>query len=236
MAKLIVKSTAFCVTLLLAILAVGCGGGSMSKPAPVVVPVITASQVFSNSAETWTFKNGYGDLTTIEVQPQPDGSTVWHYTKNADRAYWQPGIQSELYFRMELDGGQWYSPDFRVIFPSGCPYSWCGTGPVDVTIINTTTPGMPRPYLIIGNSGTTLNTSFTDFGTPNTRWETKAYTEQVDTPVFSGFALVSEQWEGPCTHEKWYFAPGKGLIKVIPADLGNCQPADPLLTMVRVLP
>lgn len=222
------------ILILLLSLLIGCRDVT-PRATPTPTPVVTAAQVFSNIAETWTFKNGYGDLTSIDVAPQPDGSTIWHYTKNSDRAYWQPGIpQAELYFHMELDGNQWYSPDFRVLFPLGCPYIWCGTGPVDATFTNTTTPGLPRPYLIIANSGMTLNTTFTDFGTSNTRWETKAYVEQINLPVFSGFALVSEQWEGPCAHEKWYFAPGKGLIKVIPEDIGNCQDADPLLAMERI--
>ena len=51
--------------------------------------------------------------------------------------------------------------------------------------------------------------------------------EAITTDSYSGMAMVSEQWEGPCfdisgkdhvqpgcTHEKWYFAPGVGLVKV----------------------
>ena len=231
------KIKAFALAALMCALA-GCGGSvkqaKIPTPSPTPTPTITAAQVFSNKAETWTFENGYGDTTTIEILPQNDGSSVWHYLKNADRAYWQPGIASELFFRIELDHNQWYSPDFRVLFPQGCPYSWCGTPPIDMTFVNTTDPGKPRPYLIIADSGTTLDTSFNDFGTPNTRWKTLGYVENVTTLFYSGPALVSEQWEGLCTHEKWYFAPGLGLIEVIPFDGGDCKGLDPLLTMERV--
>jgi hypothetical protein len=213
---------------------IGCGG-NVSAPRSAPSVTIQAAQVFSNHAETWEFKNGYGDLTTIEVQPQPDGTSVWHYTKNADRAYWTPGAKdAELYFTLEKAAdGSWYNSTGHVLFPFGAPWN---PAPQDFVYTNVTTPGLPRPYLIIGDSGTTLETAFTDFGIPNTRWTTKAYTEEIETAVFSGTALVSEQWEGPCTHEKWYFAPNKGLIKVIPFDTGNCQAADPLLIMERINP
>jgi len=71
-----------------------------------------------------------------------------------------------------------------------------------------------------------VQTVFTEFGISDMRWQTNMYVE-------NGF-LVSEQWEGPCVHEKWWFKPGVGLWKVAPLDEGNCQPLDPMLTMERV--
>jgi hypothetical protein len=210
---------------------VGCGGNSPQLTPASNNETITAAQVFSNIAETWTFQNGYGDLTWIDVTPVDDSHTIWHYRKNADRAYWMPNGQSaELYFFIERDAsGTWYSPGFHVIAPFGYPWDATHT-PQDVTITNSTTPGLPRPYLILGDSGTGVSTSFSDFGTPNTAWITKMY-------VNNGF-LVSEQWEGSCptqTHERWWFKPGHGLWKVEPITQGNCFiPTDPQLIMVRV--
>jgi hypothetical protein len=217
------------------LLLVACGSGQINRlpldnPTPVQ-PVnppappspIAASQVFSNQAETWSFKNAYGDLSWIQVSPQPDGSTVWHFTKNNCRAWWTPGACSaELYFNLSLIDGKWYSTGGHILFPFGAP--WDST-PLDLVYQVFSDPGMPRPYLIIADSGTSVDTTFPD-PNPGTRWKTSMYVEDGE--------LISEQWEGPCVHEKWHFAVGKGLVKVEPLDLGSCVPADPNLVMTRI--
>jgi hypothetical protein len=217
---------------LLLSLLVGCGGTtspvtSQLQPSATPTPTpITSAQVFSNHAETWEFKNGYGDLTWIDVAPQPDGSTIWHYTKNADRAYWLPDCKSaEIYFDLAQDAtGAWYSTGGHIIAPFGFP--WDAThAPQDFTYTEIGIAGHPRPYLILADSGITDDTIFPDI-TAETRWKTMMYVE-------NGM-LISEQWEGPCIHEKWYFAIGRGLVKVIPYDQGSCTGTDPLLTMERV--
>ncbi|MFL6314819.1 MAG: hypothetical protein ACJ71W_22160 [Terriglobales bacterium] len=213
-------------------LLVGCGGATSpltSQLQPTATPTptpITAAEVFSNHAETWEFKNGYGDLTWIDVAPQPDGSTVWHYTKNAARAYWMPdGIDAEDYFDLEQDAtGAWYSTGGRIIAPFGFPWDVTHT-PQDFTYATEGIAGHPRPYLILADSGITDDTIFPDI-TAETRWKTMMYVEKG--------MLISEQWEGPCIHEKWYFAIGRGLVKVIPFDQGSCNGTDPLLTMERI--
>jgi hypothetical protein len=223
------KSTMLALFLVL----LGCGGSnSQLTPASAQVAPIAADQVFSNIAETWTFQNAYGDISTIDVLPQPDGSTIWHYLKNADRAYWEPGIpNAEIYFNLAFDErGEWYSTGGHILFPQGCP--WCNGQPLDLLYSIFPTPGKPRPYLIIGNSGNSIDTAYADSTAPGgqVHWRTKMYVED-------GF-LVSEQWEGDCptmTHEKWYFKPGKGLWKVEPLEQGNCAIlADPKVTMQRV--
>jgi hypothetical protein len=209
----------------------GCGGNP-ANIVPATTP-IAASQVFSNIAETWTFQNGYGDISTIDVMPQADGSTVWHYLKNADRAYWMPdGKSAEIYFFLERDAaGTWYSTGGHIIAPFGFP--WDSTHvPQDVTYLVPTDPGHPRPYLILGDSGVGVSTVFPDAGVLDNPWITEMY-------VQDGF-LVSEQWEGACpnqTHEKWWFKPGRGLWKVEPLTQGNCfEPTDPQLAMTRIQP
>lgn len=193
------------------------------NPPPPPPPPIMASQVFSNIAETWQFQNAYGDLSWIQVLPQPDGSTVWHFTKNTCRAYWTPGACSaELWFNLSLDSGRWYSTGGHILFPFGAP--WDST-PLDLTYTVYSDPGMPRPYLILADSGTTVDTTFPD-NVPHTRWASSMYVQNGE--------LISEQWEGPCVHEKWHFAIGRGLVKVEPLDLGSCVPANPLLAMTRI--
>jgi hypothetical protein len=216
----------------------GCGGRVSTSPITLLGP-----QVFNMDmvGQTWTFVNGYGDTTRIDIQPgEIPNSVVWHYTKDNARAYWTPSAEgAELWFELDLDPNNgWYNTTAHIIFRGACRFEWC-TGPRDFTYTNATTPGKPRPYLIVPPKGTTdgtitLNTIFLDFGKPNTRWRTDAYLENVATPVYSGPALVSEQWEGPCLHEKWYLAPGQGLVQIIPLDEGDCQGLPAELAMVRV--
>jgi hypothetical protein len=224
------------ISLCAAVLAlISCGGaqtsrfpkdGSTDSPACLTCPAsISASQVFSNTAQTWTLQNGYGDLTWIDVMPQSDGSTIWHYHKNACRAYWMiGGCSAELWFKIAIIDGKWYSTGGHIVAPLGFPWDTTGT-PQDFEYSVTGDPGMPRPYLIIADSGTNVDTTFPDFGV-HTRWKTSMYVENGE--------LISEQWEGPCVHEKWHFAIGRGLVKVEPLDDGSCVPADPKLTMFRI--
>jgi hypothetical protein len=76
------------------------------------------------------------------------------------------------------------------------------------------------------------------------QWRTEFYLEDVVTPVYSGPAAVSEQRENcnatftnpGCGHEKWWFAPGLGLVKVwqINSTAGIENDLDQRLIMVRV--
>ena len=214
----------------------GCGGNVQpsTSPRPAATPVpITAAQVFSNIAETWTFKNGYGDLSFIDVMPVDATHTVWHYYKNSDRAYWAPGVAgAELYFFLEKDAsGTWYSTGGHILMPQGCP--WCLpdiNAPVDFTYSVSGVPGHPRPYLILADSGTNVETIFEDAGVPDARWATKMYVQNREMQNF----LISEQWELSCVHEKWWFKLGKGLWIVEPLDQGACVNVDPLLNMERI--
>jgi hypothetical protein len=63
-------------------------------------------------------------------------------------------------------------------------------------------------------------------------WRTDSYLQHTCVPFqnWCGDAMISEQWEncdstwnGPqgCVHEKWYFAPKRGLIQVDLGDVGN---------------
>lgn len=213
----------------------GCGRGSPADPpsSSVTAPnVITAADVFTNSTKTWIFQNGFGDTTTIEVLPQSAGTTTWHYTKSNDRAYWAPGQPSELWWYLEkTPDGAWFATGGHVIFPLANVDSFYTLGDNN---------GRPRPALIIPAKTVTslisYQTTFWTSSDPNTLWRTDSYEEWISTPVYSGWSMVSEQWEGKCTHEKWWFAPGFGMVKVAPLAQGDtvCQDLDPKLTMVRV--
>lgn len=214
----------------------GCGGR------PVAPHVLTAADIFSNKAETWTFQNSYGDITTIEVTPVDANHSTWHYTKTTDRAYWQAGVpQAEVWFDLERDSsGNWYSTGGVVNEPLGA----FGSAPVvDMRYAVSTKAGQQRPYLILPHSADfAYQTLFDDtvpgengalVTFPDMQWKTSSYMEFVSTPVYTGMAYVSDQWEGACVHEKWWLAPNVGLVKVAPMYCGGPS-ADPKVTMVRI--
>lgn len=244
------------ITAVLIVALMGCGGNPIATPVKPQSssPSISAADVFSNFAETWTFISHCGNLlpngtrgpvteahTWIQVLPQMDGSTIWHYTKDKDCAYWAPDVpQAELYFFLSKDASNaWYSTGGRIIMPQGC--QWCLPNihdPVDFTYSVAGIPGQPRPYLILADSGTSVDTVFPDAGGPATPWITKMY---VRAHLQTNF-LLSEQWEGnalhadgtPCGHERWWFKPGRGLWKIEPLDQGACIDVDPLLNLERL--
>lgn len=234
MAKLTLALFLFSITIIS-----GCAG----RPNP---PMLTADQIFSNKAETWTFQNGYGDITTVEVIPVDANHTTWHYGKTVTRAYWAPGVpQAEIWFDLERDAeGNWFSTGGVMNMPQGGPNP---NFPDPVIMTRYPVPqdaGQPRPYLILpARTGFAYQAVFADtlpIGTnkliavPGTVWKTSSYVEFVDTPVYSGLAYVSDQWEGQCVHEKWWLAPSIGMVKVLPIDEGFCTGTDPKLAMVRI--
>jgi hypothetical protein len=216
-------------------------------PTPVPTPTptpLTAAQVFSNIAETWNFEGECSNLQPdgtrgpvvqahawIDVMPQSDGSTIFHYTKDQNCFYWLPDApQAELYFAMAKDPtGAWYSTGGHIIAPLGFPWDTAiPKTPQDfIYSVDPADPGMPRPYLILADSGISVNTTFTDSGIPGTRWSTVMQTEPD--------GLHSIQHEGPCTFEDWTFAPGRGLIKVVAIDEGSCTGTvqNPVAVMTR---
>ena len=234
----------------------GCGGRSSE------LTTITSERVFNigMTGQTWTFQNGYGDKTFISLERPPlgayPGCSVWHYTKDNARAYWQPGVAgAELHFVLcqQVDGS-WMSKAVLANLP-----------PLLLTQNIEQSGDGKIPYLIVPRSAAagsvvsddTSYISFILFGSmtwesvessvepTSINWRTDSSIEFVSTPVYSGPALVSEQWEsysgpcfppghGGCAHEKWYFAPRIGLVRVVPIDIGAGTLADPNLAMVRI--
>lgn len=217
---------------------------------------IHASDVFvpPSQAVDWMFHDEYGNSLSINVWTGgpttylPANTVIWSYDKSACLAYWAPGICSaHLDFPLvKQPDGSYVSVASLMTFPYGC--SWC-VGWTLATMDVQAAPGEPTPYLIIPavvtfgridvvdtdyigywKTGTTTFESIVGLVPPSapTHWRTMSYVEYVTTPQFSGYAMVSEQWEGPCfdstgavyspqsgcTHEKWYFAPALGLVKI----------------------
>lgn len=235
---ILLSKIALCAAVLMLVSA--CGGQIPRLPHdgstdPASPSIITSDQVFSNVAQTWTFKDGFGCELTIEIMPVDANHSVWHYKKICDSSYWAIGVRSaELRFNLERDtAGNWYSTGGTVNFPFGCP--WCAGPVLNTAYPVNTLPGQQRPYLILAAStGFSYSTIFDDvtpiatgvlYTQPNAIWSLSASNVNGE--------YISDQREGSCVHERWHFAAGRGLVKIEPLDSGNCLGLDPRLTMVR---
>jgi hypothetical protein len=196
-------------------------------------------------------------------------NVVWRYEKSNARAYWLPGVpEATIDFVLHQDpDSSWRSTASVISFPQSCP--WCnGATKYTWDVLDNAAP-TPNGYRITppsirvgehlsfesyidskGGEGIhTLGCVVPDgqlIALPGhgLQWRTEFYIETVSTPLYSGPASVSEQWENcnvthtnpGCGHEKWWFAPGYGLVKVhqINSGSGVDGDLDPRIIMVRV--
>lgn len=179
---------------------------------------------------------------------------VWHYRKTNARAYWNPGVDgAEIRFVLHQNAdSSWRSTASAISFPHSCP--WCnGTKSFTWDILDNPAAEPPGyqivpPTLHRGDT-ITFDTKVDAVGGPDLftlncvvpdgqltaleghgeQWKTMFYIEDVSTPIYSGAASVSEQWENcneahddrGCGHQKWWFAPGLGLVKVWQINSGS---------------
>lgn len=237
---------------LLAGLLTGCGGGSMT-PAPVATQsAITSAQVFSNTAQTWDFVDGFGHHMTIAPSPiacafgSCGDITVWHYTKDSCSGYWNPRTPEqcavavaldELYFVLRHDAdGAWRCIGLTYLDYTGKKWKVqiskqpSNAAPYTVIPVSSAVSDANTAYDALVQS-LAFDASLTDFSPPtggtsfSQGWKTDASAE--------GSSLISLQREG-CVTEKWTFT--NGLEKVIPVvGFGNngCLTLDSRLTMNR---
>jgi hypothetical protein len=165
---------------------------------------------------------------------------VFHYYKSNCRTYWALGVcNAELWFVLHRENdNSWRSTGSLINFMNGCP--WCpekNSPSIGTFQVADNAPGMPLPYLIAPPTtgpkdkfvNETKSLAFSAPGlsydnqnsaaivnAPNTGeyWRTDFYMEWVETPVYKGWAIVSDQFEADCGHERWFFAPQWGLIRV----------------------
>jgi hypothetical protein len=249
--------------LLLSISLAACGGITppQDNPTPRSIPAtaITAAQVFNVSmiGQTWTFENGYGDQTFIQVQSAPfcafgicDGkSVVWVFTKSNDRAYWDPGFASELWFYLHLEAdGSWACIGFEWT-ENGTPKSasisllpgWSGK-PYTIVPSSSTAVAVNTAYRADWQTGLTDSAAVTPDGSWVSTWTTYSSAESFSSPLTGSVrTLVSKQCEGgnsgscDLVVETWHFCPGVGLCGVTPASDAKGAVVHPKLTMVRVM-
>jgi|GEM_PF-2579542 hypothetical protein len=151
---------------------------------------------------------------------------------------------AELWFPLHFEAdGSSRSISSVMDLRNGCPWCGpTGQASTDPYILSSQVvdnqPGMPMPYLITPPTVTTGDHLINDTRvcgvaagsgltydpstpapplcgpTDGEYWRTDFYIDNVSTPVYTGPAIASDQFEGMCGHEKWYFAPGWGIVKI----------------------
>ena len=209
---------------------------------------------------------------TSAVAGRAGNNIVMHFAnKSTDCTYWSLCVHNaELWFPLHQNAdGSWRSTSSLINMRDGCP--WCPAGPFILTSqVIDNQPGMSLPYLIapptitagehLVNETRVCAGSAPGLTYDNTipedslcgpmdgeYWRTDFYIADVSTPVYSGPAIVSDQYEGTCGHELWYWAPGWGIVKIespydggeikgnpICANWGLPETHDPKLTIERI--
>jgi len=205
----------------------------------------TSNQFNLVPGQSWDMKDTVsGDLThfeTLDVHNagcHPGTLLDMHITKEYAQDYWQSGLAgAEVHWIMQQDrvSGDWRAAISLISYsvPSGPPhtidYLWQDSNAYLVV------PGTAysNPQERIGcaqwwadrNSQTTSCLKNVGIETPTARWAAKLSVQNVETPVYSGPALLNEEFEGcaanketpsqtQCPHELWYFAPRIGLVEI----------------------
>jgi len=205
----------------------------------------TSSQFNLVPGQAWDMKDTVsGDLTHFETLAvkhagcQAGPLLDMHITKQNAQDYWQPGLAgAEVHWIMQQDRmtGDWRAAVALIGYsaPLGPPhtvdYLWRDSNAYLVV------PGIAHsnPQERVGcaqwwaglNSQTTSCLKKVGIETPCARWTAKLSIQNVETPVYSGPALLNEEFEGcaaneetpsqtQCPHELWYFAPKVGLVEI----------------------
>ena len=217
----------------------GCHQAYTSIPSGGVA--FRSSQFNLVPGQSWDMKDTVsGDLTHFEalaVQQAGCGRgrlLDMHITKQNTQDYWNPGLPgAEIHWIMQQDrtGGDWRAALSLIDYSasSGPPhtvdYVWQDSNAYLVV------PGIAysNPQERVGcaqwwsdlNSQTTSCLDKVGIETPGARWTAKLSIQNVETPVYSGPALLNEEFEGcaatqetQCPHELWYFAPRVGLVEI----------------------
>jgi hypothetical protein len=204
------------------------------------------------------------EIAPDPVACRSGNNIIWHYRKSQSRAYWNPGIQgAEILFVLHQNpDGSWRSTasvisfpltDYKVMTwdildnPPGVPLPYQIAPPRlhrgDHLMYETLADAVGGPGLFTLNC-VVPEGALTALPGHGEQWRTEYYMEDLSTPIYAGPTSVSEQWENcaqsqtnvGCGHEKWWFAPDLGLVKVQQFNTGSGIPndVDPRVTMVRV--
>jgi hypothetical protein len=206
---------------LLTVLWIGCGG----KPV-AVIPF--------RAGDTWTMTNDSGAHTNFEVLAGPAEAAcergeilILHISKDTPDTYWAVTFpQAEVWvYLLRNHDGSWRSILEQAAFPAPNRFGSLGPYPQVSRDIHAgantyiLVPGLTQSGKIVTSYRSVSQPGFTvgclsAAVMPETSWTSNFYWEQVSTPAYTGTALVNDQLEGGTVHEKWYFAPGLGLVEI----------------------
>ena len=221
----------------------GCPQAYTSVPSGGVA--FRSSQFNLVPGQSWDMKDTVsGDLTHFEalaVQQAGCGRgrlLDMHITKQNTQDYWNPGLPgAEIHWIMQQDrtGGDWRAALSLIDYSasSGPPhtvdYLWQDSNAyLVVPAIAYSNPQERRgcaQWWDDRNNETTSCLKKVGNESLNARWTAKLSIQNVETPVYSGPALLNEEFEGcetnketpdqtQCAHELWYFAPKVGLVEI----------------------
>jgi hypothetical protein len=214
-----------------------------AKPNPLTGAIYSSAELFPvRIGQQWNMVNSFGDITHFSIEAAPSDAAcetagekvLLHITKNHQRTYW--GLMTEGAEDREVllhdSDGSWRGLSDMARASGFFPWDHVHHS---VTIDWRPLAGQPLPYVIVPSSfvqGQSIRMdthyhSFMSFDRNTTNciadrstdagrihWVSVFYDGQVDTPAYKGWALINDQIEGCCTHEKWYWAPGIGLVQI----------------------
>ena len=195
--------------------------------------------------QSWDMKDTVsGDLTHFEaLAVQRAGCERgrlldMHITKQYAQDYWNPGLAgAEVHWIMQQDrmDGDWRAALSLIDYsaPSGPPrtidYLWQDSNAYLVVPAIAYSDPQERQgcaqWWDDSKAETTSCLQKVGIETLSARWTAKLSIQNVETPVYSGPALLNEEFEGcetnmetskqtRCAHELWYFAPRVGLVEI----------------------
>jgi hypothetical protein len=205
--------------------------------------------LFPGMESAFDMQDQFGRITHFSVKSlshaacEPEGEFIdLTITKDDPGAYWQPTIAGALdHWIMRHDAnGQWRAVH-SIQFNTGDDIGWDTQEMIQEPGLQSQNPefhATGQGYVIVptnqdenvilsgsvvfteakGDSfGCSLNAAFSK-GVMD--WTSKFSTVEVQTPFYSGPAVMNEQFEGcdwnptGCGHERWYFARGAGLVEI----------------------
>lgn len=219
------------------------------------------SALFPGRESTFDMQDQFGRITHFSLTSishagcEGNGEFIdMKITKDDPGAYWQPtivGAMDDWIMRHDANG-QWRAVH-SIQFNTGDNAGWdtqemiqqpglhsqnpefhaTGQGYVVVPTDQDRHSTLSGSVLFTESVGDSFDCTLTKvFSKGVSDWTSIFSTVDVQTPFYSGPAVVNEQFEGcdwnptVCGHERWYFAPGTGLVEI--DDLTKTMQGEPL--------